>query len=425
MQTKSVFAATAMAFLLGMGFAQIQKSLAVIPDDLSLETTSSPIALEPEPESEPIFQTDLPAQDFSNLTPIPLDRDHLLSSNFIDVRGVGDAAISHNYQQPPKIDNSLADGVPANFGKRLDRLDPDGQSYRGDLNFINWETVISNSCQLFRGAPSPRSFAFITRPENIAAAYERGFNLMGLANNHSGDCERTEGNIIGSQATAYYMSQLRQELNTEWLWHGVGNFSKQQAVVREFMIKGKPVKVAFANIYMGGICQQVACQVDSEQILNSFDAIAADLKILSMHSWNEETHQQLVALGEKFITKHQGDVVFGHGPHVWKPVTLLDQGNGKKGVMFESLGNFIHPQLLPQGQDFIGRALFDLETLQLAQVQGIPVNVQRAIATYNNAPNAQSIPSKGFKWQSIQDTSWGEGLQVNVTGVYHNLTVAP
>lgn len=69
--------------------------------------------------------------------------------------------------------------------------------------------------------------------------------------------------------------------------------------------------------------------------------------------------------GVDFVEKYGGDIVFGSGPHVWKPVRVVRKENGTgKGVIFESLGNFLHPSLGAQSKNFIGRALFDVETLK-------------------------------------------------------------
>ncbi|MEC4891417.1 MAG: CapA family protein [Oscillatoria sp. PMC 1051.18] len=353
-----------------------------------------------------------------NLKPIPLD--HEQATEFLDVRGVGDAGMALTYKQPLSLDQTLPQGGLANFGQRLDALDPTGKSYRGDLSFINWETAVGTRCNSFRGRPSRSSYAFVSHPDNLREAYLRGFNLIGLANNHSWDCNSGENGLYSSVMTAQNMTRLSQEMNADWIWHGVGS-QKAVAQVRTMNVKGKQIRVAFASLYMGGACNNITCISDKNAVLRSLRDANADLRVLSIHSWNSSTQQQLVNAGIEFIRSYNGDVVFGHGPHVWAPVRIVQSNSGKKGVMFESLGNFIHPNLAAKRKDMIGRALFDLETLQLRQVQAIPVNVNAAVAKFDNAPNPASIPTNNFSWSAINDPSWQSGTSPSVRGVYTNV----
>ena len=52
---------------------------------------------------------------------------------------------------------------------------------------------------------------------------------------------------------------------------------------------------------------------------------------------------------------------------------MVRKADGKAGVVFESLGNFLHPNLAAQQKNYIGRALFDKDTLALSQVQVLPI----------------------------------------------------
>lgn len=81
-------------------------------------------------------------------SPVPLN--HTQVSQVLDLRGVGDAGMALRYQQPFNLDETLPGGVIAHFGQRLDQLDPTGQSYRGDLSMLNWESAIGTYCQQFR-----------------------------------------------------------------------------------------------------------------------------------------------------------------------------------------------------------------------------------------------------------------------------------
>lgn len=360
-----------------------------------------------------------PLANAPNLAPVPLD--HQETQEFLDVRGVGDAGMALTYKQPLSVDQSLPRGGKANFGEKLDQLDPTGKSYQGDLSFINWESTVGTSCQQFRGRPSRSSYAFVSHPDNLVKAQERGFNLIGLANNHSWDCQISDTGGNGSLRSAEHLKRLTQQHSLNWLWHGVG--SQKEPTIRTIKIKGNDVTVAFASLYLGqgdGDCTYLSCIENRNSLLQSFRNIDADLKILSIHSWNNATQQQLVNTGVDFLENYDGDIVFGHGPHVWKPVRIVESSSGKKGVMFESLGNFIHPSLGAQNANLIGRVLFDFDTMTLRQVQAIPVATRGANANFSQAPNPTQLPAN-VEWQTINDPAWSEGLNSEVRGVYTNI----
>lgn len=300
---------------------------------------------------------------YTDLGPVTLQAAE--AENFLDVRGVGDSGWTNTHEHTP---------LAAGFGRALDKFDASGQSYRGDLSFINWESVVGNGCDRFWAPYNPgTSYAFVSRPENLAQAYSRGFNLISLSNNHTRDCfNNSSGGQDGIRMTVAAMREL--DSGRSWLWHGVDTTESQKniAKIRTFNVKGRTVRVAFASLYTGrSQCPLSVCNADAEAVLASLRDANVDFRILSLHSQNSQP--EVVRIGSRFITAFNGDVVFGHGPHVWQPVRVLRKPNGKRGVMFESLGNFLHPSLGSQARNAVGRALFDLGTLSLRQVQVIPV----------------------------------------------------
>ncbi|MBE9222503.1 CapA family protein [Cyanobacterium stanieri LEGE 03274] len=345
--------------------------------------------------------------------------DHEKATDFIDIRGVGDAGMAHSHRQPMALTDAVFPRVRANFGQLLDAFDGTGKSYRGDLSFLNWESTLGLSCHQFWEPPAPRSFAFVSHPENMRGIYERGFNLIGLANNHTRDCDRTEEGVDGVYATARHMERLTRELNASWLWHGAGE--NKGAVVKTMMIKDKSVKIAFASLYLAyGDCTYTACLKDKLTILRSLRDSEADIRILSIHSWTRETQKQLVDIGVNFIRYFEGDIVFGHGPHRLEPIRVVESPRGKRGVIFESLGNFIHPVLLPVPENVIGRVLFDKETLTLRQVQVIPITTDKVYVSFNNNFDPKSIVSN-LSWQPVDDEAWRAGVHSNARGAYVNI----
>lgn len=308
-----------------------------------------------------------------SLAAAPLDA--AAASDLLDIRGVGDAGWSNTHEKTP---------IAAAYGAALDRFDPSGKAVKGDLSFINWETVVGNGCTQFGNAYSPgRSYAFVSRPESLVQAHEKGFNLVGLSNNHSRDCyasadTRLNGEVASADMTAKNIAALGER---PWITAGVasptdeGDFTK--ARVRTFTIKGRQVRVAFASMYTGRpSCPRTTCAGNKTAILTSLRDAQADVRILALHSMGASDQDEAVKIGVEFVKSYDGDVVFGHGPHVWKPLRVVRKDaahGGGTGVVFESLGNFLHPALAAQSKNFIGRALLDLRTLKLRQVQVLPV----------------------------------------------------
>jgi len=337
----------------------------------------------------------------------PADLDAALARDFIDLRGVGDSGWSTTHEKSP---------IAADFGKALDRFDASGKGYRGDLSFINWETVVGNGCTQFASVYTPgRSYAFVSRPANLVQANERGFNLVGLSNNHTRDCVASadtalQGEVASSDMTTKAMVELGDR---NWLWAGVVEQAAEpaRARVRTFQIKGKAVRVAFGSLYTGReSCPRATCAAERRALFESLRDAAADLRIVAMHSKAAADQDELVRAGQEFVKTYGGDVVFGHGPHVWKPVRVVRKDarfGGGTGVVFESLGNFLHPALAAQSKNFIGRALFDARTFKLRQVQVLPIT--------NSGRDA--------RWSSVDGGSLQSNLRWSPAnrGVYANI----
>jgi poly-gamma-glutamate synthesis protein (capsule biosynthesis protein) len=311
------------------------------------------------------------------LAPAPFDHE---DTDLIDIRGVGDSAWSKTHEKDP---------IAAGFGAALAKFDPTHTLLRGDLSFINWETVVGNHCNQFSSAYSPgRSYAFLSRPENLTQAYEHGFNLVGLSNNHARDCSNGGGEDTSSKLSVPFLDQLSSDQH--WMWAGIGLAQPDvtKAKVETFDIKGRKIRVAFASLYTGrASCPLATCQSDATAVMTSLRDAPADIRILALHS--QDSQPQLVKTGTDFIQKFNGDVVMGHGPHIWKPVRIVRKDGGGKGVFFESFGNFLHPGCASQARNVIGRALFD-RSLQLRQIQLVPVQ-NNGLAVNISSVDARTI----------------------------------
>lgn len=363
-------------------------SLILVACAADLDPNAESSAVDPEDSAEdgegveasPVLARD-ETGDPNALAPQPLDLAEV--GDFIDVRGVGDSAWSGTHESPAR---------KAEFDKALDQFDRTGTSYRGHLNFINWETVVGTTCSRWH-APYVRgkSYAFLSRPEALDQAYAKGFNLIALSNNHTRDCYDDVGEARSSRMSTEAMRSI--DADKEWLWHGVSDTEagEREVAIRTFEIGGRSVKVAFGSGYTGRpTCPTATCKSDIEPLMRAIKAADADLRILSLHSVGKTDQLELAAIGVRFVEEFDGDVVYGSGPHVWSRVQVArKKSNGKPGVVFESLGNFIHPGVGVQARNIIGRALFDKDSLELAQVQVIPVSGAGARVTFSSTANLQ------------------------------------
>ena len=60
-------------------------------------------------------------------------------------------------------------------------------------------------------------------------------------------------------------------------------------------------------------------------------------------------------LAREFIDRYQGDIVFAHHPHVSQGVELFAKRYGRYGIVFYSLGNFLHNGLGSGGDGLIAK----------------------------------------------------------------------
>lgn len=308
----------------------------------------------------------------SSLAGLPLDAADDKNDDFIDIRGLGDSGWSES-KRP----------LPATFGETLDKF---GSAYRGDLSFINWETVVGESCNTWGSA----SFYFVSKTENLNQLYSRGFNLIGASNNHARDCAKgpdASGALVGGELmTASNFAGV--SAGKTWLWAGVGKGDPTDTKLETFTIKGKKVTVALGSGYFGSArsCAHSVCANQVETAMQKVLATKAQIRIFALHCMEvgdaKYCNSEVTNAGQKFI-QMGGDVVFGHGPHVWRPVYVVRKNAGTStnagstGVLFQSLGNGAHPALSDQTKNYIGRALLNLSDLKLRQVQVLPIRNYR------------------------------------------------
>lgn len=310
--------------------------------------------------------------------------------DYIDVRGVGDSAWS----------NLKAATPPASgMGAALRNFDPSGKILKGDLNFINWESSVGTRCNSYYGV----DYAFLSSPQSILEAYQHGFNLFGLANNHSEDCSSAI-DIDGQKTSGAIASQKQMRALSNQkalLWHGVGPAGGALSApsILTFNVKGRAVKVVLGSVaFQSWDCVDSTCEARIQGLLTAMKNAQGDLKILSLHSQGTDAFNRGKKWSEKFVREYSGDIVFAHGPHTWAGVKVLPRPDGRSGIVFHGLGNFMHNQVAPNPDNMIGRVLLDTKTLQPKQVQVIPVLNNAVGVDVVLAPSGKALPKANMEW---------------------------
>jgi len=356
-----------------------------------------------------------------------------LETDFIDIRGVGDSSWTNG----SKPQNGQRKPKEAGFSRGLELSAQNKRLLVGDINFINWESVVGFHCKQIRQTVS---FYFLSHPDNIQQAYNYGFNLFGLSNNHSQDCDKGQAfdhsDIIhGPLMSSEVFHNL--ESSNDLIGHGTGT-KESVYEVKELRksIKGQDVSIGFASIVIQSWDIPNALTVNYNQtnndekfnkLMNSFENNCSDIKILTIHVQDSSGHMRkegpafrlLKKYSQDFIKKHNGHVVFGHGPHTWGGVKVIEKNDGKRGVVFTSLGNFIHQGLLSNDENYLGRALFT-HNFDLKEVQVFPFINKRdssrnSFVKFYSLDKIPKEPFSNFLWET---STQGEEDQV---GMYYSV----
>jgi hypothetical protein len=286
------------------------------------------------------------------------------------------------------------------FKRAYQRFDPQKRLI-ADINYINWETSVGSVCSAFWSPPSGSTFAFLTRPEELVDAVAIGFNIVGLANNHSYDCLRSpEGN--GPLQSYDHVARLKQDLQRRGvsaLFSGVFQSSDSESPALTMQVGKGQVPVRFLSAYVGGDaqhCRQIVCDKAIERYAGSM-ASHAGLRILALHSWDPSSHQRLKAILRSWLSRGLVDVAIGSGPHVAEAVAVVKTPRGS-GVLATSLGNFIHPSLSSQPNNVVLQTTWSFDParqrLRLDQARTTTVGCDGEVCR-QGATRSYAVPTSG------------------------------
>ena len=203
---------------------------------------------------------------------------------------------------------------------------------RGDIRFLNLETVITNRNDIVAEA---KKYNFRSHPNCIKAMQRvgKGFNLYSIANNHIRD--------YGAEGIAETRKWLRRYNKKQRLWFaGSGKDIDQASRITVMKLRGG-VRVAFAAVSIGPVATPKRAGVAPTyrpHALQKLKKERAHIRILSMHAGTERALKPVGyqrSLAHKAIDKYKVDIVIGHHPHV---VQGVERYNG--GLILYSLGNF-------------------------------------------------------------------------------------
>jgi hypothetical protein len=237
--------------------------------------------------------------------------------------GVGDIMLGTNFPS--------ADYLPADSARGL--LKPLKKILQdADLTFGNLEGVLLNNGGTSKKCQDiSKCYAFRMPERFVYRLTENGFDVVNIANNHSGD--------FGDTGRVNTMKML------DLAGIKYAGFTSCPAVI--FSLNG--IKWGFCAFSPFTGTQDILKMDTAEIIVNVLDSLC-DIVIVSMHAGAEgAAYRHVTRQTEMFLDEDRGniyefshrmidagaDIIFGHGPHVTRAVELY-----KDRLIAYSLGNF-------------------------------------------------------------------------------------
>lgn len=241
--------------------------------------------------------------------------EHALQSNsFLTLAAVGDIMLGR--------------GVEVN-DRTFDRIAPD--LVHADIAVGNLESLISEQPE-GEAIGSERSGYLLFAPPCAAVLLQRaGFDLLGIANNHSGD-----NSEFGRRMTIRRLSTA-------------GIYSVGPEAGRMRLVKAHGISLAALAFNAVDVPGQPELVWDREDALNAVRVAArqADVVVVMMH-WGTEYDRRAGLRQRKAaaeLAQAGADLILGGHPHVVQDTDVVERSNGRRAFVAYSLGNLIFDQL--------------------------------------------------------------------------------
>jgi len=246
-------------------------------------------------------------------------------------------AVGDNLMHMPVVNGGLLEDGTYNYVSYFDPLRTEIES--ADIAVINQETILGGAEFEYSGYPTFNS------PQEMGDALATvGFDVVLQATNHSMD--------KGSDGIRSAMS-FWQTKHPDMITLGLNESVEEQSEIA--MIERNGISFALLNYTYG--LNGIELPSDKLYLVNLLDETMvaehiekaknmADCVIVFPH-WGTEymTEPDSYQLEwNDFFAEHGVDIVIGSHPHVVQPVEWVDRPDGKKMLVYYSLGNFISRQ---------------------------------------------------------------------------------
>ncbi len=267
-----------------------------------------------------ITSPDIPVVEIADSVEI---RIHRLLPDYVRIMGVGDLMIGTNFPNPKYL--------PPDSGNSILSFVADSLKL-ADVTFGNLEGVILNEGGTPKNCKNPEKCYVFRMPEYMVQNFKNaGFNLLSVANNHSGDFGE-EGRVSTSN------------LLTQAEIHFAGFDTKPYTIFK----KGH-LRYGFAAFAPNKGTASINDIETARNIVAHLDSLV-DIIIISFHGGAEgKSFEHVTRETEFFYGENRGnvyefshalvdagaDIIFGHGPHVVRAIEIY-----KNRFIAYSLGNF-------------------------------------------------------------------------------------
>jgi len=206
---------------------------------------------------------------------------------------------------------------------------------KSDIAFINQETPMAKSRQ-FAGYP-----VFNSPPVLAHTLVETGFNVFNLANNHALDT-----GVAGLYETLDFLDTIK-----EITVIGARRSGESARIVTKNNISLGFLAYTFGinGVQLPANNPNLVSLINRTKMKQEIENLRplCDFLIVSMH-WGEE-YMLEPSKGQidlaKFLAELDVDLIIGHHPHVLQKADTITLPNGKKTIVYYSLGNLITHQL--------------------------------------------------------------------------------